>query len=562
MPRRKVNGYRTAAFDAETDPFKAGRQPRPFAAAFAADDGTFIETWGDDCIDDIMARIAELPDQYLIFVHNGARFDFQFLWDHVEEPVTIIGGKLIEFSQGVTWRGAQHIWRDSFAVLPVALSELGHKREISYAKFERWRREKHKAEIVEYLRADVRELLTACQKFRARFEPDSGRLHLPITLGQLSFRELEKHHRITRATPASDEFMRPWYFGGRNQCYASGIIEGPWRVYDVNSHYGAAMRNYDHPLTDEWEELDKPPRGKRGVWFARVRARNRAAIPWRDPDHPDRIEFGMAEADFWACSHELLPAIDAGLVDVLRWYEIWRPINTGRFDRFVDHWMAEKVAAELAGDRPGRTFAKLVINAASGKLGQDPRKYRQWSLMWDPHDDKAMEAAGYTPESIIRADPSNWLELWSRQLPPFAAAFVNVGTAASITAASRAIMLDGLRAAERVIYCDTDSVVCSAFHGPQHATELGAWKHEATAQFAALAGRKTYCLFDRDSRGRIKPVKWASKGESLTPAEIIKLAKGGVIEKVNAAPVFSLHGKNAFEAKSYRNTVAPEMPPE
>lgn len=545
MTHRNLRPWRTAAFDIETDPFVAGRIPQPFCCGVALDDGTETVFWGFDCIDRAMECLQTLSEKYLVYVHNGGRFDFNYMWDYVEDPVTILGGRLVEFEF------AGHVFRDSFAILPLPLDEFGTKRAIDYAKFEADIRENHRNEIEAYVAEDCRQLLSAVLTFRDRFEGER-REWLPLSLGSLALREFSKHHAWARASKVGDTLMRPWYFGGRTQVFRGGILEGPWLVVDCNSHYGAAMAREFHPNTDELVEMGRPPVAA-GPWFARILADNAQALPWRDPE-TDQIHFDISHGEFNVCGHELVPAVAAGLVRVHEWREIWRPVSFEKFDRFVATWMDEKIAAEIRGDKLGRQLAKLIIAAVSGKLGQDPRRFSEWTIVRDPRDDERMEAEGWIAQSVIRNDPERWLELWAKPSPVMSHSFVNVGMAASILSASRAIMLAAIPLADEPIYCDTDSLICRAFHGTIDPFELGAWKIECAAEYAAIAGRKTYCLYNKVGR-KIVPVKWASKGETLSPQEIISMARGGAVDKVNEAPRFSLRGAPPFQKRTYRRTV-------
>lgn len=545
MTHRNLRKWRTAAFDIETDPFVAGRVPEPFCCGIAVDVGQVITYWGADCIAQAMKELAEADCKFLVYVHNGGRFDFNYMWDYVEDPVTILGGRLVEFEF------AGHVFRDSFAILPLGLDEFGTKRVVDYANFEAEVRESHRDEIEQYVAQDCRELLAAVQSFRNRFEGE-GREWLPLSMGSLALREFSNRHAWARASKVSDTLMRPYYFGGRTQCFAGGVLEGPWLVVDINSHYGHAMASYAHPNTDALVEMARVPRTA-GPWFARVLADNNQALPWRDPENGE-IHFDISHGEFNACGHELIPAIEAGLVRVHEWREIWKPVSTARFDHFVEDWMDEKITAERNGDRLGRQLAKLIIASVSGKLGQDPRRFSEWTILRDPRRDEAMEAAGWVAQSVVRNDPQDWIELWAKPAPVQSHSFVNVVMAASILSASRQIMLAALPLADDPIYCDTDSIICRAFHGDIDPVQLGAWKIEAAAEFIAIAGRKTYCLYNKRGR-KIEPVKWASKGETLSPEEIIHMARGGLVDKVNAAPRFSLRGAPAFQKRTYRRTV-------
>jgi hypothetical protein len=96
--------------------------------------------------------------------------------------------------------------------------------------------------------------------------------------------------------------------------------------------------------------------------------------------------------------------------------------------------------------------------------------------------------------------------------------------------------------AERPIYCDTDSIICEAFHGNLHNTELGGWKIEANGDFAAIAGKKLYAIFDRD-----KVIKKASKGCTLSGEQIVEICNGASILYENQVPSFHLHNKGKLE---------------
>lgn len=576
--RRILPGYKIAAMDFETDPFKDGRPVWPFCAGFY--DGTiYHETWAPypQCVEQMFEWVASLDQPYLIYLHNGGRFDFHFLFDYVEEPVTIIRNRLVEFSMDVRRGAAHHVFRDSLSIIPVPLDAY-RKEKIDYDKFMPRRRERHRARILAYLRSDCVNLWEIATKFHSRF-CGSDRELPPLTVGQTAMRELRSLYPFDRASEVTDEIFRPYYFGGRNQCYKSGVIPGPWKVYDVNSCFSAAMRNYDHPIGAEFDDGgDRLPRNRK-VFFVDFVGRNRNALPMRIKEtvrgddnrvvsRTYKTDFEVSDGRFFACSHELKLALELGLIEIEKINQVWIPLNTTRFDKFVDHWFSEKVSAKLRGDKAGEMFAKFMLNSCYGKFGQNPRDYKRYALLRDQFADERLRKKGYEPELRLRED----LELWSKPATVHRTAFYDVSVAASITSAARSIMLRGIHHARDVIYCDTDSLICAEFDGEVSDTELGAWKWETAkadekglepddprvgrpieAGYCALAGRKTYCLFDFD-RGRIRPIKWASKGGDLEPIEIIHLARGGGIEKTQDAPVFSLGKPQKPLKRSFRRT--------
>jgi hypothetical protein len=569
MTRRSFKDFELAVFDCETDPFalesaRANVFPRPFLCGFKSYE-TYVSFWGSDCIEQMMSWLDAQETRYLIYVHNGGRFDFNFLYDYVEEPVFIIRSNLVEFSQGVKNRKPHHVWRDSLRIIPVALSEF-HKTSIDYAKLQKHRRDRYRKEIEAYQRADCEDLFALVKAFVQRFEDEKG--NIPITIGQLAMKEFKALHEFVGASESTDEDMRDWYFGGRTQCFAAGVLKGPWVYYDINSSYPYAMKAFWHPTTDDWDEVDKPPMRSPKAWFAEITATNHQALPVKikDDDGMIKTEFNVPRGRFFACSHELIPAIEAGMVEVERWHRILVPAEHARFSKFVDKWYPEKYRCRERGDKAGEIFSKIILNAAAGKLGQNPRDYQDYALCRDIFGDKELVKRGYEPTHIISNDP--WLELYSKPSRVMTYKFNNVGIAASILSAARATMLRGLRDAIEPIYCDTDSVVCRAFNGAVSPSDLGAWKHETwrptegapavpvVADYAAIAGRKTYCLYNV-VKGKIVPIKTSSKGGNLSADQIIDLARGGVIEDVlNEAPTFSIKSDPRYVKRSFRATVS------
>ena len=78
MAKKKINRL-LATIDLETDPFQHGRLPKPFLSGF--DDGNrVVEFWGDDCILRLVEFLATLEDPYIIYAHNGGKFDFFYFF--------------------------------------------------------------------------------------------------------------------------------------------------------------------------------------------------------------------------------------------------------------------------------------------------------------------------------------------------------------------------------------------------------------------------------------------------------------------------------------------------
>lgn len=524
MPRKKVE-RRLAVIDYETDPFLYGRIPKPFVAGFY-DGQEYRQFWGDDCVTQLVDWLTyDSKADYLIYAHNGGKFDFFLMLEHLENPVRIINGRIVEAHMG------RHVLRDSYAIIPIPLSGY-QKDEIDYDKFERENREQHREEIGNYLRSDCVYLFDLVRAFIDRFTAK-------ITVGSTAIGELRKFHPFDQQRESHDARFRPFYFGGRVEAIETGVMPGDWKVYDVNSMYPYVMREFHHPtgreyLTSYSAIMDKKGRmsgmTRSPFYFAHIECCQDGAFPTRVKDGP--LNFGVRHGEFFVTSHELQAALRAGRVSQVKVHKVYAPLKTIQFAEFVDHWMAEKVSAEKKGDKVARIFAKLMLNSAYGKFGTNPENYKDY-LIQGP--DEPMPDAPYQLASTHQGG----INLWEKDANT--KRFFDVATAASVTGAARSVLLDALANSKRAVYCDTDSIICESLAVPQDATALGAWKLEAEGDTIAVAGKKLYAL-----RNGAEYVKIASKGVRLSGPAVFDLCRGKPQEWENMAPSFSLKKPPSF----------------
>lgn len=520
----KERKFKIATADIETDPFLYGRVPHPFCCGFF-DGDNYEQFWGDDCIADMMAYIDSLPDNYRIYVHNGGGFDFWYMQDFITNPVFFINKRIAKC--GLMER---HELRDSYKMIPVALKKFA-KEEIDYAKLESKVRNKHKKEILHYLEWDCRHLYNMVTRFIEEYGDH-------LTIGAAAMKHLKKDHPNKGESQFFDALFRPYYMGGRVQCFQRGEVKGNLKLYDVNSLYPSVMRNFAHPLGNQYKtRFDLPDNGN--VYFAKIRAWSDGALPIRTKEG---LSFPVGEFDFNVCSHEILTAKRLGKLRIRAVYECREFKEIQNFSTYIDRFAAIKISAEEAGDKGGREFAKLFMNNGYGKFGQDPSKYRDCKL-FDGIDDA--EAEGYTlcgdfGDRFIGEKPVE-IKPWS---------FKNVAIAASITSAARATLLDGIANCDRPIYCDTDSIVCERLDRELHQTKLGAWKLEAEGDTMHIAGRKLYALWKNG-----ECVKRASKGVTLSPELIREVAvSDSELEVKRDAPILRVAQSAKWDVKKIRAT--------
>lgn len=531
-----------AVIDCETDPFKYSRVPAPFAIEFYSDKYTEV-FWGDDCISRCMTWLEKLEEEYIIFAHNGGKFDFHFMHEYIDNPLFIIKSRIIRAAL------FHHTLADSYAILPVPLRDYA-KDTFDYKKMERHKRNRHKKEILEYLHHDCVYLFQLVSKFVEQFG-------IKKTIGSTAMASIKSMYEFAKLTEHGDEYFRQFYFGGRVQCIKSGILQGPWKLYDVNSMYPYVMKEYKHPVNCQFEITDEMPDNFDMPFFMKFDGINRGALPMKTKAmaEEDTLDFTVKEGTFYACSHEIQVGLELGLIEIKNVHECYISTETINFAEYVDTHYAAKVEAEQNGDKAGRLFAKLLLNSGYGKFGQNPDNFREYFLNRDFGDDERLREEGWE----LECDDFTAFELWSKPVPKKDNAYFDVSIAASITSAARACLLRGLYHSVDPIYCDTDCVIARDIRTEGTGilldqTALGAWKLEKEAEFIAIAGKKLYALYDQKER-KLKEIKRVSKGGTLTLAQIRTLAKGYTVETKLSAPVFSIKKQPTFLSRRFAKTV-------
>lgn len=511
-----------AVIDFETDPFLYGRIPKPFSADFYDGEKHKI-FWGKNCAQELIDYLMhDVKEPYLIYAHNGGKFDFHFMLHALENPIRIINARLVSAKLGV------HELRDSYAAIPIPLAAY-KKDDIDYAKFEEDEREANKTEIVDYLKKDCEYLFDLVSKFCERFDR-------ALTVGSAAIKQVRKIYEFETVNKNHDAIFRDFYFGGRVQCFENGIINRPLKIYDVNSMYPHVMKNFIHPtgrknVTVRNCSIDKHGRIK-GIadakfYFAKIKAK------LKDGGLPIRLKTGLdftfKSGEFMTTSHEIKVLLKYGAIEIERVIEARASVENISFGDYVDKFSNEKIAAKKSGDKISELFAKFMLNSAYGKFAQNPESYKDWLLAQEmPEGDWTLEKE--SGEYCFFSKPT------TRH------SYYDVAIGASITSAARAVLLEALFNAKNPVYCDTDSIICENLTNVEiHDSKLGAWKLEGVGDSVAIAGKKMYAVMN----GK-ECVKYASKGAHLNPKEIIRLANGDIIKWQSSAPTFSLLKEASF----------------
>lgn len=533
------------AADCETDPFKHGRFPEPFIfGAYNGDEYLEFST---------AASFVEYfyERKVVIYAHNGGKFDWHFILDELEPgtKISVINGRLAKFKIG------QAEFRDSFSLLPFPLAAWD-KDKVDYSLFEKSEREKPKNKdiIKRYLRKDCVSLFDILSRFFA----DYGRKFTLAGASMAAWRKISGETEDNSSKHFYDE-LKKYYYGGRVECFRSGVGKGNFHVYDINSAYPFAMCS-DHPWGTLYYTDNRLPKSAGEIQrsFISCTANSTGVWPFRTSagldfpkDHHRRT--------FHITGWEYLAARETGVLDATT--KIERVVTFAdkiNFKTYVDHFFTLKSDAKRRrdlddGDMKAKAdyiFAKLFMNSLYGKFASDPSKYSEY-LTCLPSEIGALSTPELGGWKIV-CELHN-VAIVSRPLPEPMHRFYNVAVGASITGFVRAHLWRAISQCKDVLYCDTDSIAARratlSING-----NLGGWADEGRFKSWGIAGKKLYSFeyrkpFIKD--GKKITHKIASKGAKLTAQQIEAIAADPKLELQYEpeAPTFGLRGKRFTDRK-------------
>lgn len=564
-----------AVLDTETDPFDKDRPDlkiRPFVACLYSLEFDPVIIWEENFpkfVSKLIAAIEALPGKFTIYAHNGGRFDFMFLIHKIRGEISFKGRGIMSAQIG------NHYLRDSYHLIPERLAAY-QKEVFDYSKMRRGKRRYHKKEIVDYLISDCKYLLDLVLKF-------VGQFGLKMSIGQAAMCEIKKHYEVAKFTEGWDAYIRDFFFGGRVECIQGrGLFKGDWKYIDVNSMYPDVMAHRKHPIGGMTDYKIRRGAPSNDTVFIDLTCSNRGALIARNENSETtaRIPYGRFKTTIW----EYETALKYGLISDIKINFCIDCFKRSDFSLFVLPLYENRLRMKdelrrlkgreteeiyIAAKRDD-LFYKLLLNNGYGKFAQNPRRFVEYYIT-DPDDappDEWFKSLEKAPEEIrlqylqpeYEAD-EYWI--WKKPAPSWS--FNNVGTAASITGAARAKLLEALQIVKRPIYCDTDSIICEGFKGVEiHKTKLGAWDLEDEFSEVVIAGKKLYSVrhrvaktrtFDQLERGIVPEYSVKSKGVSgVTWREMLEMINGGSVEKTNFAPTLDRYGMQNYLTRNVRAT--------
>lgn len=533
-----------AVIDAETDPFRKGRIPQPFVWGYY--NGSMYQQFEKTA--DLIAFISERDE--LIYAHNGGKFDFHYLLSHLSayDDLTIINGRIARCNIGIAEL------RDSWCIINEPLSKY-KKDVIDYSIMESDQRHKRGnwLKICKYLKSDCVYLWEMVSEFVRRFGPE-------LTQASAAMKQWRKLSNDPH-DKTDEEFynaLSPFYYGGRVQCFRSGIIDTDFDVYDINSAYAFAMMQ-KHPYSANYERISGYAKDSD---FYVVDCISRGALPYRGDGGNNQMHFGLSfpndetHRTYFVSGWELSSAKDTKSVERIKYIESIRFMRHVSFADYINKFWAAREVAKKAGDILGTLFNKLMMNSLYGKFAANPDNYHNFMIV-PPSDAEAFAAGqidGVTGGWQFGGELGPWL-LAQKELDEWQKRYYNVATGASITGYVRAMLWRAIHSSTGVLYCDTDSIAVKRKGGSVSlGNKLGEWKHEGCFDRAGIAGKKLYIFRGLPDKAGKRIYKTASKGARLTHAELWKVARGGTVAYESEVPTYSVAKTPFFTNREIKKT--------
>lgn len=492
--------------------------------------------------DELADFIERLP--HLVYAHNGGKFDWHYLRHRINtgETISVIAGRLAKFRIG------ECECRDSMNILPVPLA-MFEKQKIDYALMEPGTRDEpnNRAEIRKYLRSDcvnLHDLITAHRK-------ENG---VALTQAGASMRRWLKQSGQKRPRQSAHAFhyYKPYYYGGRVQCFAQGVRAMDFKVIDKNSAYPDAMLK-EHPFSVRGAAMSDLPRNS-NKWhhcLITLTCTARGCFPFRLGDDPTKGDLFFPEderktREYNVTGYEYMAALACNAIHNVTIKTVHYFEHVVNFREYIMEQWHKRARAKELGDKALDIICKLIMNSLYGKFASDYSKYREF-MVCHASDFFEWKQQGWDIDAIWELER----RLLSRLIPEQdngRARYYNIATAASITGYVRADMYKGICAVSNPLYCDTDSISCGDVGRLPLGRDLGEWKDEGDFDWYAITGKKTYAFhkkghphtFELTDKGEYAHWKVASKGVDLGPDEIRAAAEGRTVIYSPQVPTYSV----------------------
>lgn len=407
-------------------------------------------------------------------------------------------------------------------------------------------------EYYAYLKADVIGLYEAVQKFRDILSDHFG-FHkslppsAPGLAKQIYFRKFKPDIDMNFPADSSFEFKftRAAFGGGRCEFIGSGIknesgIFENCNYFDVNGYYQKIMLDESFPYKrgHATKKLQYDSDGKLHAAIYHIKyEQKKGAIELL---RPFNIQKGTKEAKTSLSGEGYYTHIEIEHIlelesDVQIIHGIYYPDTYPLFHSYIKPLYEMRLEAKATNNFALDTVCKLLGNSLFGKFGEKPESNNLHLLSIEEieilkasfADDPAFKITFLSNEH----DDNGCMPCTVTMTRKLYNAFPAIS--AMITAHARSRLSKALENyADRVLYCDTDSIIIQGDILPQTITcpkTLGLFKAEHINKSMLIWGRKGYCIFKDD--GLIEEIK--NKGipkNLLTYDDALALVAGEKIQ--------------------------------
>lgn len=511
---RKNNKF--AVFDIETRNWIY-----PYAVGFY-DGETYTQFLGKHCISDFVNHVLRKKYRgYIIYAHNGGRFDFNFLLDfikdkHYEFDLVFQGSRCLMIKvwtylkkdeQGNTQHSDVIRFSDSYALLKFSLDKLttdfnvthkkinfmevqGNKKDFEYL-YELYK--KKDSRFSDYLKNDCLGLYEVLETFNSMIEKHNGQSSLTIASSALkTFQKGYLKHKLVMSNETYNERMKKAYYGGRTEIFRMFLDDGKYRCYDVNSLYPFVMFENDFPISRP-HTINHPSRSWIKKYYGITECIIETPKDLYIPLLPFRLQirnyhklvFPLGRFRGFYDNHLLRKAFDLGYkIKPLRmmYFAEHEPI----FKDYMKEFYSLKKISESG--TPSYIIAKLLMNALYGKFAQSQNSEKIVKID-DVHKLKNLDFDVFDVDNnLYRVKTKSKGNFFIPQL------------SIHVTALSQLVLYEYMEKLINkgciVANCDTDSLFTNGYL--HSSNRLGGMKKEYDFNRGYFLLPKTYCIVSKN----------------------------------------------------------------
>ena len=421
---------------------------------------------------------------YRIYAHNGGKYDFLYIMEHLKEPCEIydINGRIFCIKVHLPQKQTIQFF-DSYYILQFSLEKLIEKMipdtkykkiDIDFSKLK-----KATKSLKEHLKNDVFSLFdiltifqAAINKLGAELKGTSASTSLDLFRRTYLENEIPTYYK-------HDEQIRKSYFGGRTEVYKKHLKAGFY--YDFNSLYPSVMSGKYYPVGYP-HFIERYKYSPDDTGFVQISLKMNKYVPILPVRKDNMLLFPNGNITGFY-SLEFVRELIKRKIDFRTGYAMLFD-RSKLFDGFVRDLYSYRM--QVKDNEVMKYSVKLLLNSLYGKFAQ---KIERKKFYLKP-DKKTILKKGLMPYNIYY---DIWYEELEVKLP-----YVLPAISSYVTTYAQLKMLDYIN--ENTYYVDTDSIITTEKIKTNN--DLGSLKLEDEIQDGIFITQKVYSYIN--SKGETK----------------------------------------------------------